>query len=58
MASAQIAVIDGLCRMAAEVDSLKYSLLGVAPSEEEVRPNLEIVSNNTGRRSSSAAARN
>lgn len=46
MAFAQIAVIDGLCRMAAEVDSFKYSLLGVALLEEEVRPNIETVSNN------------
>lgn len=54
MAFAQIAVIDGLCRMAAELDQFKYSLLGVALLEGEVRPNLKIVSNNTGKWSLSA----
>lgn len=46
MAFVQIAVIDGLCTMAAELDQFKYPPLGVALLWEEMRPNLQMVGNN------------
>lgn len=54
MAFVQIAVIDGLCSMAAELDQFKHSRLGVAFSGEEMRPNLQIVGRNMEKCSVSA----
>lgn len=46
MAFVQIAVIDGPCRVEAELDQFKHSQLGVTFSGKEMRPNLQIVGRN------------
>jgi hypothetical protein len=54
VAFVQIAMIDGLCGMGAELDQFKCPLLEVALLQEEMRPNLQIIGINVEKCSFSA----